>query len=116
MLSALSDGSLVDSSGRQEAERQHTQVENELQESSLDYEEKRRNKRTLELLNAFQHIHQTGAKSFSFLNLCMKKNREEVATTFYSLLVLKKQLAVEVAQAASYADIIVTVGPKFYAA
>uniref|UniRef100_A0ACB8F743 Uncharacterized protein n=1 Tax=Sphaerodactylus townsendi TaxID=933632 RepID=A0ACB8F743_9SAUR len=116
ILSALSDGSLADSSGRQqEAERQQTEMENELQQSSPDWEEKRRNKRTLELLNTLRHIHQAGVKSFCFLTLCVKKNREEVATTFYSLLVLKKQRAVEAAQNAPYADIIVTVGPKFHA-
>nr|XP_056700897.1 double-strand-break repair protein rad21-like protein 1 [Euleptes europaea] len=116
MLSALSDGFSVDSSGRQqEAEKQQNEVENEPQQSSLDCEEKRRNKITSELLSTFQHIYQTGAKSFSFLTLCMKKDREEVATTFYSLLVLKKQVAIQVAQAAPYADIIVTAGPKFHA-
>ncbi|XP_054836452.1 double-strand-break repair protein rad21-like protein 1 [Eublepharis macularius] len=134
VLSALLDGSLVDSSGReQEGEKEQMEVENlpmlhgiflpltlitgleELHESSLDCEEKRRNKRTLALLNTFRLSNQTGAKSVSFLTLCIDKNHEEVATMFYSLLVLKKQLAVEVAQAAPYADIIVTAGPKFHA-
>uniref|UniRef100_A0A8D0E2A0 Rad21/Rec8-like protein C-terminal eukaryotic domain-containing protein n=1 Tax=Salvator merianae TaxID=96440 RepID=A0A8D0E2A0_SALMN len=55
----------------------------------------------------------TGAQSFSFLALCKNKNTKEVVAMFYSLLVLKKQLAVQVTQAAPYADIIAMVGPKF---
>ncbi|XP_053104847.1 double-strand-break repair protein rad21-like protein 1 [Hemicordylus capensis] len=114
MVSALSDGSLLDSSATQEAERQQAVVENEVQGSDLDNEEKRRSRRTLELLNTFQQIDQTGARSFSFLALCKNKNNKEVSTKFYSLLVLNNQLAINLAQAAPYADIIVTVGPKFH--
>uniref|UniRef100_A0A8D2L6C0 Rad21/Rec8-like protein C-terminal eukaryotic domain-containing protein n=1 Tax=Varanus komodoensis TaxID=61221 RepID=A0A8D2L6C0_VARKO len=54
-----------------------------------------------------------GAKPFSFLALCRNNNSKEVAVKFFSLLVLKKQQVVEVAQAAPFADILVTVGPKF---
>ncbi|XP_062977248.1 double-strand-break repair protein rad21-like protein 1 [Elgaria multicarinata webbii] len=114
IVSALSDGSLLDSSVRRESESEQIAVENGHQGSELDNEEIRRSKRTLELLNTFRHIDQSGVKSFSFLALCRKNNNREVATKFYSLLVLKKQRAVEVAQASPYADITVTVGPKFY--
>ncbi|KAH0619296.1 hypothetical protein JD844_019257 [Phrynosoma platyrhinos] len=114
MVSALSDGSCADSSLRQEFETEQAAAENELQGSNIENEEKRRHKRTLLLLNTFRHIEQTGAKSFSLLDLCKNQNNKEVATTFYSLLVLKKQRAVDVAQAVPYADIIVTKGPKFH--
>uniref|UniRef100_A0A670I5C2 RAD21 cohesin complex component like 1 n=1 Tax=Podarcis muralis TaxID=64176 RepID=A0A670I5C2_PODMU len=61
-----------------------------------------------------QDMYQTGAKSFSFLTLCKNKTKKEVAEKFFSLLVLKKERAIEVAQAAPYADIVVTVGPNFH--
>lgn len=57
---------------------------------------------------------QSGAKSFSFLALCKDRNTKNAAAKFHCLLVLKKQLAVEVSQTAPYADIVVTMGPEFY--
>ncbi|XP_066480835.1 double-strand-break repair protein rad21-like protein 1 [Tiliqua scincoides] len=111
-MASFSDSSLLDPSVRQEAEMEQTTVENELQGTNIDNEEMR-SKRTLELLNMFQQLHRTEATSFSFLALCKNKNRNEVASMFHSLLVLRKQLAVKVAQVAPYADIVVTVGPRF---
>uniref|UniRef100_A0A803TY89 Rad21/Rec8-like protein C-terminal eukaryotic domain-containing protein n=1 Tax=Anolis carolinensis TaxID=28377 RepID=A0A803TY89_ANOCA len=55
-----------------------------------------------------------GAKSFSLLALCKDNNSKEVASKFYSLLDLKKHQAVNVAQSAPYADIIVTKGTMFH--
>ncbi|XP_044311056.1 double-strand-break repair protein rad21-like protein 1 [Varanus komodoensis] len=110
---ASSNGSLLDCSVRQESGIEQTGMANEHQGSDPNNEEKRRRKKTLELLNTFQHIHQKGAKPFSFLALCRNNNSKEVAVKFFSLLVLKKQQVVEVAQAAPFADILVTVGPKF---
>uniref|UniRef100_A0A7M4EKS7 Rad21/Rec8-like protein C-terminal eukaryotic domain-containing protein n=1 Tax=Crocodylus porosus TaxID=8502 RepID=A0A7M4EKS7_CROPO len=52
-------------------------------------------------------------KSFSLLELCQTNDRKRVAAKFYSFLVLKKQLALELSQGAPYADIIASVGPKF---
>ncbi|XP_061486188.1 double-strand-break repair protein rad21-like protein 1 [Rhineura floridana] len=111
--SAMSDGSFLEASVRLEFESKQPAEEKALQGSDQDNEEKRRSKKAMELLNTFQHINQTGAKSFSFLALCVNKNKKDVVAKFYSLLVLKKQQAVEVAQAAPYADIIVTAGPEF---
>uniref|UniRef100_A0ABM5G529 Double-strand-break repair protein rad21-like protein 1 n=1 Tax=Pogona vitticeps TaxID=103695 RepID=A0ABM5G529_9SAUR len=114
ILSTLSDGASLDVSVRQESENEQAAKENELQGSDLENEEKRRCKRTLELLHIFQRMDQTGAKSFSFLALCRNNKKKQVASKFHSLLVLKKQQAVKLAQPAPYADILVTVGPKFY--
>ncbi|XP_042318330.1 LOW QUALITY PROTEIN: double-strand-break repair protein rad21-like protein 1 [Sceloporus undulatus] len=114
IVSGLSDGFCADSSVKRESETEQAAVESEFQGSNIESEEKRRHKRTLLLLNTFRHINQTGAKSFSLLDLCKNQNNKEVAITFCSLLVLKKQRAVDVAQAAPYADIIVTKGPKFH--
>ncbi|KAJ7332185.1 hypothetical protein JRQ81_014365, partial [Phrynocephalus forsythii] len=114
LLSTLSDGSSLNFSVRQGSENEQAAKENELQGDDVENEEKRRCKRTLELLNIFKDLDKTGAKSFSFLALCRNKKSKEVASKFCSLLVLKKKQAVKVAQAAPYGDIIVTVGPKFY--
>ncbi|XP_026546390.1 double-strand-break repair protein rad21 homolog [Notechis scutatus] len=100
--------------GQQESENEQAALQNGPQTSNLDNEEQRRSKRTLKLLNTFQHSEQQGAKSFSFLSLCKNQNKKEAAENFYSLLVLQKQRAIEVAQSAPYADIIVTAGPKFH--
>ncbi|XP_026577067.1 double-strand-break repair protein rad21-like protein 1 [Pseudonaja textilis] len=99
---------------QQESENEQAALQNGPQTSNLDNEEQRRSKRTLKLLNTFQHSEQQGAKSFSFLSLCKNQNKKEAAENFYSLLVLQKQRAIEVAQSAPYADIIVTAGPKFH--
>lgn len=56
----------------------------------------------------------TGADSVSLLELCRNNNRKQAAAKFYSFLVLKKQQAIEVTQAAPYSDIIATAGPKFH--
>ncbi|XP_025031022.1 double-strand-break repair protein rad21-like protein 1 [Python bivittatus] len=113
MLSALSDGSLP-SPVQEESENEQEVLENRPRTNNLDNEEQRRSKRMLKLLNTFRHFEQKGTKSFSFLSLCRSKNKKEVAAKFYSLLVLRKQQAIEVAQAAPYVDVIVTAGPKFH--
>ncbi|KAM6453597.1 double-strand-break repair protein rad21-like protein 1 [Liasis olivaceus] len=113
VLSALSDGSLP-SPVQEESENEQEVLENRPRTNNLDNEEQRRSKRMLKLLNTFRHFEQKGTKSFSFLSLCRSKNKKEVAAKFYSLLVLRKQQAIEVAQAAPYADITVTAGPKFH--
>ncbi|XP_029141471.1 double-strand-break repair protein rad21-like protein 1 [Protobothrops mucrosquamatus] len=105
---------LLPSSVRQESENEQAVLENGYQTCNLDYEEQRRSKRTLKLLNTFRHFEQQGAKSFSFLSLCENQSKKDVAESFYSLLVLQKQRAIEVAQSAPYADIIVTAGPRFH--
>nr|XP_034977946.1 double-strand-break repair protein rad21-like protein 1 [Zootoca vivipara] len=83
-------------------------------DNAPDNEEEKKDKRAVDLLNTFRNMYQAGAKSFSFLTLCKNKTKKEVADKFFSLLVLKKQRAIEVAQAAPYADIVVTVGPNFH--
>nr|XP_060627598.1 double-strand-break repair protein rad21-like protein 1 [Anolis sagrei ordinatus] len=115
IMSGLSNGSFTDSSVRQQTEMKQTTLEHESEEINTENEEKKRQKRTLLLLDTLRHIDQTaGAKSFSLLALCKENNSKEVASKFYSLLELKKHQAVDMAQAAPYADIIVTKGPMFH--
>uniref|UniRef100_A0A8C6ZDL1 Rad21/Rec8-like protein C-terminal eukaryotic domain-containing protein n=1 Tax=Nothoprocta perdicaria TaxID=30464 RepID=A0A8C6ZDL1_NOTPE len=62
-----------------------------------------------------QLMNRSGVNSFSLLKLCQKNSRKEAADKFYIFLVLKKQLVIDLAQSAPFADIIATVGPKFNA-
>ncbi|XP_033009713.1 double-strand-break repair protein rad21-like protein 1 [Lacerta agilis] len=110
--STTSDCSSRETSVRLEVEGKQAAVEKGNKDNAADKEEK--DKKAVDLLNTFRDMYQTGAKSFSFLTLCKNKTKKEVADKFFSLLVLKKQRAIEVAQAAPYADIVVTVGPNFH--
>ena len=49
----------------------------------------------------------------SFNDMCNRNYRKQVASKFYTLLVLKKQQAIVVDQPKPYADIVITKGPKF---
>ncbi|XP_025068015.1 double-strand-break repair protein rad21-like protein 1 [Alligator sinensis] len=107
MLSALSGACSL------ESEIQQAELTTELIRNDQDSEEKRWSKRTLQILNTLQHVSNSGVKSFSLLELCQSNDRKRVAAKFYSFLVLKKQLALELSQSAPYADIIASMGPKF---
>lgn len=51
--------------------------------------------------------------SVSFRELCWKRTRKEAATTFYVMLVLKKQAVLELRQSAPFGDITASAGPSF---
>ncbi|NXO00967.1 RD21L protein, partial [Rhinopomastus cyanomelas] len=80
-----------------------------------DSEEIKWSKRTLQLLNALQHLKQSGVNSVPFRELCRENSRKEAAATFYILLVLKKQSVVELTQSTPFTDIIASAGPMFHA-
>uniref|UniRef100_A0A8B9SLH7 RAD21 cohesin complex component like 1 n=1 Tax=Anas platyrhynchos TaxID=8839 RepID=A0A8B9SLH7_ANAPL len=61
------------------------------------------------------HLNKSGVNSFSLRELCQKNNRKEAAAKFYIFLVLKKQLVIELAQSAPFADITATAGRMFNA-
>ncbi|XP_061217463.1 double-strand-break repair protein rad21-like protein 1 [Neopsephotus bourkii] len=105
--------SLVTSILDQEAEMQQAELTNELTRNRKDSEEIRWNKRTLQFLKALQHLKRSGLSSFSFRDLSRKNNRKEAAAKFYILLVLKKQLVVELRQSVPFANITATPGPMF---
>ena len=54
--------------------------------------------------------------SLQFSDLTRRNMRKQAAQKFYSILVLQKACAVNIDQADSYADIMVTKGPKFESA
>ncbi|XP_048203393.1 double-strand-break repair protein rad21-like protein 1 isoform X2 [Perognathus longimembris pacificus] len=77
-------------------------------------EEERCNQRSHQMLNKLQESNKKGMQSFSLMELCKNSDRKQAAAKFYSFLVLKKEQAIELSQSAPYADIIATVGPRFY--
>ncbi|XP_026223066.1 double-strand-break repair protein rad21-like protein 1 isoform X1 [Anabas testudineus] len=76
-----------------------------------DLEEKRMTRRAKKLLNTLKSNSDT---MFSLQTLCEGSTRLQAATTFFCLLVLKKQKAVHLHQSAPYEDIFVSPGPQFY--
>ena len=54
-----------------------------------------------------------GESSVGFSELVSRNNRKQVASKFYTLLVLKKMQAVEVEQKEAFGDILISQGPKF---
>lgn len=104
--------SFVNNSLGQEAPAQQAEL-NELATRNKDNEEIKQSKRTLQFLKTLQHLNKSGVNSFSLRELCRKNNRKEVAAKFYIFLVLKKQLVIELAQSAPFADITATVGRMF---
>ncbi|NXD86456.1 RD21L protein, partial [Halcyon senegalensis] len=83
------------------------------EKTEKDSEEIKWNKRTLQLLKTLQvlHLRRSGVSSVSFRELCRKNSRKEAAAKFYTMLVLKKQSVIELAQSAPFADIAATAGP-----
>ncbi|KAM9371953.1 double-strand-break repair protein rad21-like protein 1 [Phaethornis superciliosus] len=104
--------SLANNSLGQEAEPQQAKFPNELTRNQKDREETRR-KSTLQLLKTLQHLKSSGVCSFSLRELCWKNSRKEASAKFYTFLVLRKQLVIELRQSAPFADITATPGPMF---
>ncbi|CAM9715065.1 unnamed protein product [Lampetra planeri] len=105
---------------RREEERKEKVQEEEEEEELLgaetqEQEEKRLNKRTQQLLYTLQRaMARSGAASVQLLELCGHGSRKQAATRFYSLLVLKKQQAVQLQQGCPFGDIAVSPGPNFH--
>ncbi|NXG16909.1 RD21L protein, partial [Grallaria varia] len=78
-----------------------------------DNEEIRWSKRTLQLHKTLQQLKRSGVSSFSFRELCRNNNRKDAAAKFYTFLVLKKQLVLELHQHAPFTDLTATAGPMF---
>ncbi|KAM9307824.1 double-strand-break repair protein rad21 homolog [Gastrophryne carolinensis] len=98
-----------------EKEDEEEEEEEDATGTEQDQEERRWNKRTQQMLHGLQRVlARTGAESISLLDLCRNTNRKQAAAKFYSFLVLKKQLAIELTQEEPYSDIIATPGPRFH--
>ncbi|XP_041656318.1 double-strand-break repair protein rad21-like protein 1 isoform X2 [Cheilinus undulatus] len=78
---------------------------------SQDFEERKITKRAEKLFNTLKSNSDT---TFSLEALCEGGDRWKAATTFFCLLVLKKQNVLNLHQSAPYEVILATPGPKFY--
>ncbi|CAG6021783.1 unnamed protein product [Menidia menidia] len=81
---------------------------------SQDFEERRITRRAQKLLTTLKQSQSGSEPCFSLKALCDGGTRSQAAATFLCLLVLRKQQALHLQQAAPYEDILATPGPTFY--
>ncbi|XP_029520782.1 double-strand-break repair protein rad21 homolog isoform X3 [Oncorhynchus nerka] len=82
-------------------------------DSQDDFEERRMTSRAQKLLNALKIQSSRSNAMFSLQMLCERNSRSQASATFFCLLVLKKQQALDLHQSEPYADIIATPGLRF---
>ncbi|XP_042347001.1 double-strand-break repair protein rad21-like protein 1 [Plectropomus leopardus] len=92
-------------------ETQSTSLHTQSLLDSQDLEESKVTRRAQKLLNTLKS---QSSSTFSLEALCAGGTRSQAATTFYCLLVLNKQKALNLHQRVPYEDILVTPGPTFY--
>ncbi|XP_070695066.1 double-strand-break repair protein rad21-like protein 1 [Pempheris klunzingeri] len=92
---------------------QETQSTSLHTQSVLDSQEREITKQIQKLLNTLKSQSDSDTP-FSLEALCKGSTRSQAATTFFCLLVLKKQKALHLHQRAPYEDIFATPGPNFY--
>ncbi|XP_011061140.1 PREDICTED: double-strand-break repair protein rad21 homolog [Acromyrmex echinatior] len=88
------------------------QEEQQMDETYEQFEERVLNKRAAHMYHVIKSKFDTKDK-LTLSEMAFKNNRKQVAQKFYTLLVLKKFQVLELNQEYSYAEIIVTKGPKF---
>ncbi|XP_011862112.1 PREDICTED: double-strand-break repair protein rad21 homolog [Vollenhovia emeryi] len=88
------------------------QEEQQMDETYEQFEERVLNKRAAHMYHVIKSKLDTKDK-LTLSEMAFKNNRKQVAQKFYTLLVLKKFQVLELNQEYSYAEIIVTKGPKF---
>ncbi|KAI0213692.1 hypothetical protein LSAT2_001248 [Lamellibrachia satsuma] len=76
-------------------------------------EEQRWTKRTQQMMHVLERVYSHGENEASFKTIVSRNNRKQVASKFYTLLVLKKLQGVTLAQATPFGDILITKGPKY---
>ncbi|KAM3872083.1 double-strand-break repair protein rad21-like protein 1 [Diretmus argenteus] len=97
-----------------EKETQATFLHPQSMLDSPDHEEKRLTWKAQKLLNSLKSQSQGNGTMFNLQTMCKKSLRRQTAATVFSLLMLQKQGAVDLHQAAPYEDLIITPGPTFY--
>ncbi|XP_012522040.1 double-strand-break repair protein rad21 homolog [Monomorium pharaonis] len=88
------------------------QEEQQMDETYEQFEERVLNKRAAHMYHVIKNKLDTKDK-LTLSEMAFKNNRKQIAQKFYTLLVLKKFQVLELNQEYSYAEIIVTKGPKF---
>ena len=79
-----------------------------------EYVEKLINKRSHHILMALDKRMRNN--QMSFFDFTKNNNRKQAASKFYTVLVLKKQLAIDIKQSEPFEDLIISRGPAFAAA
>ncbi|XP_063064544.1 double-strand-break repair protein rad21-like protein 1 isoform X2 [Engraulis encrasicolus] len=90
-----------------------TSQNNQADQNSEDVEEKKLTSRAKRLLKNLKSKDSRPSAMYNLQELSQGYNRTQVASMFYSLLVLQKQRAINLHQSAPYCDIIATPGPNF---
>ncbi|ESO09866.1 hypothetical protein HELRODRAFT_167684 [Helobdella robusta] len=85
------------------------------EEATEEAEERRWNKRSQQMLSTLKRL-LNRKEHVSFKETVSKCNRKQVASKFYSLLVLKKTQTIDVKQSEPFSDIILTKGSLYSAA
>ncbi|KAG7213135.1 hypothetical protein KM043_002451 [Ampulex compressa] len=88
------------------------QEEQQIDETYEQFEERVLNKRAAHMYHVIKSKLDTKDR-LTLSEMAYKNNRKQVAQKFYTLLVLKKFQVLELNQEYSYAEIVVTKGPKF---
>lgn len=88
------------------------QEEQQVDETYEQFEERVLNKRAAHMYHVIKNKLDTKDR-LTLSEMAFKNNRKQVAQKFYTLLVLKKFQVLELNQDYSYAEILVTKGPKF---
>lgn len=88
------------------------QEEQQVDETYEQFEERVLNKRAAHMYQVIKSKLETKDR-LTLSEMAYKNNRKQVAQKFYTLLVLKKFQVLELNQEYSYAEIVVTKGPKF---
>ncbi len=96
----------------QEEEEEEEEIEEREGENTEEREERILNKRAHQMLTTIRNRFMK-EDTLTFTELTRTQNRKQVASKFYTLLVLKKQQAIEVQQQSTFADISITPGPAF---
>ncbi|THD22275.1 putative sister chromatid cohesion complex cohesin subunit [Fasciola hepatica] len=83
--------------------------------STETLEERRLEKRSKVLLRLLRaHLQQQGwDESLSLQSICAGNTKKQAASKFYTILLLRKQRAVELQQEGAYSDIFISKGPNF---
>lgn len=82
-------------------------------EGAEDQEERRWNKRTQQMMHILSRHIIEPQDTTTFKTLVGRNNRKQVASKFYTFLVLKKMQAIEVQQNEPYGDITISRGPRY---
>ncbi|CAL8319418.1 unnamed protein product [Merluccius merluccius] len=113
-LPSEEDSMIVHPSGLANGSETQSAIHTQAMAVSQDEEDNRMTQRVLRLLHNLKVRNTQSADMFSLRVLCEGGARSHAAATFFCLLVLKKEQALDLHQSAPYGDITATPGPRFH--